>query len=77
MSDKEEVLITSVQFTNRWITTRIHNTMSRNGITTFQQLQERTPGELMELESFGATCLAELVAVMAKMGLKLRDPGSW
>jgi len=67
--------IVDLQFTNKWITSRIHNSLPRNGIHTIGQLVQQSRGDLLAMPTFGATCMAEITAKLEAMGLKLRDPG--
>lgn len=68
--------IENMAFTNKWIGTRVRNALQGAGIRTLGELLERTPEELRGIPHFGAISLAEVVAKLDSMGLKLRDQ-SW
>lgn len=71
-----ELKIEDMSFTNRWIGARVRNALMGSGITTLGELLERSPQELRMIPHFGAISLAEVVAKLESMGLKLRDQ-SW
>jgi len=60
---------------NKWITTRVRNTLGRNGIHTLGELLGYTEKELLGFDNFGAICLAEVKAKLDTMGLKLKEDG--
>lgn len=77
MTDADlDLRIEDMSFTNRWIGTRVRNALQGAGIHTLGELLERTPEELRLIPHFGAISLAEVVAKLDSMGLKLRDQ-SW
>lgn len=75
MSVDLNLQIQDMRFTNKWIGTRVRNALQGAGIHTLGDLLERTPVELMGIPHFGAISLAEVVAKLDSMGLKLRDQG--
>lgn len=75
MSVDLNLKIEDMVFTNKWIGTRVRNALMGAGIFTLQALLERTAADLLTIPHFGAISLAEVVAKLDQMGLKLRDQG--
>lgn len=72
----QDLLIAEMTFPhNKWITTRIRNTLQQNGIHCLAELLGYTEQELLGFDNFGAICLAEVKAKLDTMGLKLKEEG--
>ena len=67
--DPKDTRIENLVYTNKWIATRIYNSLGRQKIFTLGDLYQYTTGELLEIPDFGATCLAEVTANLNRLGL--------
>lgn len=60
---------------NKWVTTRVRNTLGQNGIHTLAQLLELTEEDLSRMRNLGAVSLANIKVKLDSMGLSLKEPG--
>lgn len=79
MSTEEDLNLPIEEMTfrhNKWVTTRVRNVLGQNGIHTLGDLLRYREDELLGMRNFGAISLAEVVAKLDSMGLKLKE-GGW
>lgn len=68
--------VESLRLSTRTMTCLRKSRHSLNGITTIGELIGRTERELLEINGFGETCLAEIQSKLSLQGLRLKGSGA-
>jgi hypothetical protein len=56
------------------LSVRAYNCLMRAGITTVEELCNKTTEDMMRVRNLGSRCLGELIGILKANGLKFREP---